>query len=301
VSRDAVAVVAMLFTMMVWGLSPVFIRVLSVDLGPADALVIRYGAVAPIFAGVLALRGGWRIDRGDWGALLLVSLVGMLGYNIGSAYGFQLVPAGIGGLVIATQPLLIVLFAALAGREPLVPAAIVGLITAFCGTVILFWKDLTFVSDGGSIPWGACLIFLSGCAWAFYVVTAKPLIQKYGSLPVSGMSILIATVPMLFLASPGTLGTLGAMTPAHWGAMTFMVIVSTFMASITWNYGAARLSAAVAGAFLYLVPMIAVAAGAVFLAEPVSGNVVLGGLLILAGVGIAQFGGRWRMARLRRM
>src|SRR5439155_22690998 len=138
--------------------------------------------------------------------------------------------------------------------------------------------------------------FLSGSAWAFYVVTAKPLILKYGSLPVSGLSISIATIPMLWLASSHTIATAEAMTAAQWGAMAYMVLISTFVASITWNYGAGRLSAAAAGAFLYLVPILAVAGGAVFLAEPISANILLGGVLILAGVGIAQFGERWRMA-----
>ena len=32
---------AMLLTMLIWGIAPVFIRSLSVDLGPADALVIE--------------------------------------------------------------------------------------------------------------------------------------------------------------------------------------------------------------------------------------------------------------------
>ena len=29
----------------------------------------------------------------------------MLGYNLGSTFGFEHVPAGIGGLIIGTQPL----------------------------------------------------------------------------------------------------------------------------------------------------------------------------------------------------
>jgi drug/metabolite transporter (DMT)-like permease len=223
----------------------------------------------------------------------------MLGYNLGSAYGFELLPASIGGLIIGTQPLLIMIFAALIGREPLTVAAVAGLFAAFAGTVMLFWRDIDLAGNGLTTLRGGSLVFLSGAAWALYVVPAKPLILKYGALPVSALSIIIATLPMLCLSSHETAVTLGAMTGPQWGAMGFMVIVSTFMASITWNYGAGRLSAAAAGAFLYLVPILAVAAGAIFLDEPVSASVVAGGMLILAGVAVAQFGGRWRMARLQ--
>jgi drug/metabolite transporter (DMT)-like permease len=64
---------------------------------------------------------------------------------------------------------------------------------------------------------------------------------------------------------------------------------------VTWNYGAARIPAAAAGAFLYLVPPIGVVAGAFMLGETVTQGMVIGGTLILAGVGIAQFGDRLRM------
>ena len=39
-------VTAMMFTMLVWGIGPVFVRSLSVGLGAADALVIRYVLVS---------------------------------------------------------------------------------------------------------------------------------------------------------------------------------------------------------------------------------------------------------------
>jgi drug/metabolite transporter (DMT)-like permease len=302
VSGRAKAVLALIFTMAVWGFSPVFIRSLSVELRPANALVIRYGTVALIFATVLAIKGGWQVAEADWRRLVLASLIGMLGYNLGSVYGFELIPASVGGLIIGTQPLLIALFAALIGREPLTMAAIVGVIVAFCGTVVLLWNDLSFSGDRADLLRGGILIFLSGTAWAFYAIVAKPLIVKYGPLPVSGLSIIVAAIPiLLFFSSSETIATARTMTPTQWRGMAFLVLVATFIASITWNYGVGRLSAAAAGAFLYLVPVLAVASGALFLGEPISANVVFGGLLILAGVAIAQFGGRWRMARLRRM
>ena len=41
-------VLALLFTMGAWGVGPVFIRTLALDLGPANTLVIRYVIVSVI-------------------------------------------------------------------------------------------------------------------------------------------------------------------------------------------------------------------------------------------------------------
>ena len=156
---------AMLFTMLVWGVAPAFIRSLSVELGPADALVIRYTLVSLGFAIGLLMSGGIRFAREDWPRILFISMVGIGGYNLGSAYGFELVTAGVGGIIIGTQPLLIVLVAALLSRTAPKPAAAAGLIVAFAGTALLFWSDLIAGEAGSAPARGAIYIFLSGLAW----------------------------------------------------------------------------------------------------------------------------------------
>ena len=108
----ALPLLALLFTVVIWGIGPVFLRTLSVELGPADHLVIRYAIVAAAYILCLALWGGWRIAGKDWPRLLLVGTAAMSGYNIGSAYGFEKASARLGSLVIGTQPLLIALLAA---------------------------------------------------------------------------------------------------------------------------------------------------------------------------------------------
>lgn len=292
-------VLALLFTMVVWGFGPVFIRTVALDLGPDNALVVRYVIVTIVYLTGLAFLGGWRIAARDWPRLLVVSWIGMLGYNLGSTFGFEHVPAGIGGLIIGTQPLLIALLAALIAGERLTPATILGLVVAFIGTAMLFWNDLAAAAEGSPLLWGGFLIFMSGAAWAVYVVLAKPLIQTYGAYPISAISIALATAPMMFMASGETIDVVRAMSWRDWANMFYLTVISTLIATITWNYGASRLPSAPAAAFLYLVPVIAVIAGALILSEQVSLNTLAGGALILLGVAIAQVGPRLRMGLLR--
>ena len=54
---------ALLFTVIIWGVGPVFLRTLSVDLGPSDHLAIRYTIVGAHLCGRASpIFGGWRID-----------------------------------------------------------------------------------------------------------------------------------------------------------------------------------------------------------------------------------------------
>ncbi|HEY7748678.1 MAG TPA: DMT family transporter [Aestuariivirgaceae bacterium] len=283
---------AMLLTMLIWGIGPVFIRSLSLDLGPTNALLIRYALVGIGFAVGLCVVTGKRIERNDWPRIVFISLVGVLGYNLGSVFGFELVPASIGGIIIGTQPLLIVLMAAIIFRTPPSPAAMIGLLIAFAGTIVLFWNDLSFAKGNGKLALGALYVFLSGFAWAIYVVLAKPLILKYGTYRISAITILIASVPLLAFVSADTFETIRTMSLRSWAEMLYMVVIASLIATVTWNYAAARLSSVATGAFLYLVPVIAVLAGAVILNETVTLSMAAAGALILLGVAVAQYSDR---------
>ncbi|MFN4142455.1 DMT family transporter [Aestuariivirga sp.] len=290
---DLRAIAALTFTMIVWGVSPVFFRSLSLALGPSDHLAIRYALSALLFLVILAAIRFWRIRREDWPRMLFVSIIGFGGYSVGSAFGFERIAAGTGSLIIGTQPLLMALIAALAGKERLTAAALAGLAVGFAGIVFLVWNDLGVTGDPVQFLTGCAMIFASGTCWAIYAVGSKPLAQRYGSLPITAMSMAVSSVALVLLfARPSTLAAAGAMTLRTWLELAYLVLFVTGLTMVTWTYGAARLSSAAAGAFLYLVPPIGVAAGALMLGETVTGGMIVGGTLIMAGVAMAQFGGR---------
>jgi drug/metabolite transporter (DMT)-like permease len=287
--EKAKPIAALLLTTVIWGVTPVFLRSLSVGLGPADALVIRYIPIALTCIVILVATGKWRIAPADWPRLLVISIIGISGYSIASVYAFAMVPAGIGGLIYATQPLFIVMLAVTMLGERLTLAVLLGLALACAGTVLLVWNDLAAVNPAQSYLAGIGLLLLACFAWSFYSVPGKVIIQRYGTLSITLMSLLMGTLPMLLLASPATIDTLQSMTPRQWIELLFLAFVSSFIAMIGWTYATGRLSAATIGAALYGIPVIAVAAGAVFLGETVTLTTILGGILILGGVAVVQF------------
>ncbi len=292
------AFLAILFAVSIWGMVPVFIRTLSVDLGPVDHLVIRYTLVCVAYLAGLAVMGGWRIERPDWPRLLVLAMAG-IGYSLTSAYGFEHVPAGIGSLIIGTEPLLIAILGAVIAKEKLSPQAIAGLAVAFAGTTLLVWNDLGMTGGGKSFLRGCLLVFLSALAFAVYVVASKPLIRKYGSYSIAAHSTLLSSaVLLILLARPATLATVAVMTPRNWFDMAYVVILSTFLSSIAWNYAASRLPAATSGAFLYFIPVIGVVAGAAILGEKITLAMLAGGALILLGVAVVQLSPRMRGTQL---
>jgi drug/metabolite transporter (DMT)-like permease len=102
--------------------------------------------------------------------------------------------------------------------------------------------------------------------------------------------MLIAAPPLIGAANEPLTVLAARLDLRQWAELTYLVLASGIGGTLLWNYGSKHLSGTTAGTFLYLIPVVAVASGALVLAEPVTIFIVLGGLLMLAGVAAAQFG-----------
>jgi drug/metabolite transporter (DMT)-like permease len=289
-SVSAKAMIALAFTILVWGVIPVFLRNLSLSLGPYDFLVVRLILAGIILSYVLATTSDFHMPRRDWPRLALIAYAGALGYFALSTFGYSYVTAGVGTLILSTQPMIIALLAWLAGTDTLTPRSIIGLVVAFAGSGLLVYAD---DATAGAVSQrdlliGSALIFVAGTAWAIHVVFGKSLIQKHGALKITCLvNMLIAPVALPFL-TPQMFSAVANLKPA---AMWSLILLQTLgTASVfTWNYAAGHARPTLVGASLYVMPILAFFAGWLFLDEKITGVVILAAFVILTGVTISQW------------
>jgi drug/metabolite transporter (DMT)-like permease len=290
-SNTTSALAALMFTVIVWGITPVFARSVSLAMGPVEALIVRLILVAIVFVVALALTTGFHIEKKDWPRLLLISFIGMLGYFVFSVFGFRYAPAGVGTLIMSTQPMIIAILASLVGSEKLSATTIFGLIVSFAGSALLVWGSGEGVSAaiGAEIIFGCALIFLGGVTWSVFVVFSKPLIQTYGALKISGLSNALIALPMLPFVNGRTVTALTSLDQNGIFGLVFLTFIGASASIVTWNYAAATLRPSVLGSSLYIMPLVAVVAGWAMLNEAVTLNTIIAAAIILAGVAISQF------------
>jgi drug/metabolite transporter (DMT)-like permease len=268
-----------------WGSGGAFVRSLALAIEPQNALAIRYTLLTAVNIVGLAFFGS-RIARADWPPLLLAAIAGIAGFNIFANYGLALVPAGIAGIITSTEPIIIALGACLALRENLSPYVFAGMGVAIAGSVLLFWGNI----GGEHTPFiGVVLVFLSCISWAIYTIACKPLLKSYDPYSVTAWTMILAAPFIVLNGAGGAWEAARLLGWREWSEMVYLVIPYGMLGTLLWNFGAGRLSGAATGTFLYLIPVIAVMSGAIVLGETVTPNIVLGGLVILSGVGIAEF------------
>lgn len=284
------AISALVLTMILWGSSAVFMRTLALSLTPENSLAIRYTILTVVNVAGLLWLGTWRIPKGDWMRFIVSGIAGMACYNYFVNLGYQLVPAGVGTLVTMIVPLMIALLAAVFLGEKLNRYIFVGVGLAILGSLVLFWPDITSTT-ASSIPMlGVGYLLVCCLGWAAYTIVTKPLLDRYDSFTVTAITMIVAAPFMIGIASDPVWVLARKLDLRQWAEVLYLVFAAGIGGTLMWNFGSKHLSSTAAGTFLYLVPVVAVAAGAFFLDEDVTLHVVGGGLLMLAGVAAAQFG-----------
>lgn len=284
------AIAALTLTMLVWGSAAVFIRTLALSLTPENSLAMRYVLLSVINAAGLIYLGTWRIPRKDWFRFLIAGLAGIAGYNWFVNAGFALVPAGAGTLITMIEPLMIAVLASLLLGEKFTRFVLFGIVMAIAGSLVLFWPDIT--ATGPATVSGRGILYLLICcvSWAVYTIATKPLLTRHDAFTVTALTMLIAAPIMIGMANEPLPQLAARLSLRQWCEVVYLVLGGGLGGTMMWNYGAKHLSSTAAGTFLYLIPVVAVAAGALMLDEIVTLHIISGGLLMLAGVAAAQFG-----------
>lgn len=283
------AVVALLTTMLIWGTSAIFLRTTALALSADNALALRYIMMVVLVAAGLAIGGHWRIARADWANLALTA-VGMFCSGWFFIQGFARVPAGLGTVITMVEPIIIALLFFLVLREPLSPRLWLGLAVSVAGAIVLFLPDLATSVQQPIDLLGVTYLLIACTGWGLFTIGAKPLMARYTSFTITAWSLLLSAPVVLPLASKPYAELFRTTPAASWLEIFYLALFNTIIGAVLWNYGTRHLPGAVAGSFLYLIPVIAVVAGHFWLGEPITFYLVSGGIIMLAGVVIAQSG-----------
>lgn len=196
----------------------------------------------------------------------------------------QYVPSGLTAILFATFPLLVSLFAHfLLPGEPLRPRAGLCALVAFAGVVLIFSEDLAKIG-GPHTAFAASVFMLS----PFVSAVSSVLVKKWGAaihpISLSAMPMAVATVVMTAMALLFERHRPIVWTRESVGALLYLAIVGSAFTFTVYYWLLRHVQANRVALIAYATPVVAVATGVIFLNEPMTSRVVLGGALVIAGV-----------------
>ncbi|MBA3947524.1 MAG: EamA family transporter [Herpetosiphonaceae bacterium] len=272
---------------LIWGSTYLAIRVAVETLPPFLMAGARFLLAGLLLYGWTAARGASRPGRRAWIAAAIVGALLLLGGNGGVVWAEQRVPSSITALLVASEPLWIVLLDWLrpGGKRPQ-PLAALGVLLGFGGVALLIGPAV--LQGSGTLSFiSPLVIVLAALCWA-----AGSLYARSAPLPASGaqasaMQMLIGGF-LLLLAGLGTneMQRFASTTISLRSALAvgYLVIFGSLGAFTAYAWLVTHTTATRASTYAYVNPVVAVLLGWALLSEPVTPRTLVAAAIIIGSV-----------------
>lgn len=282
---------------LMWGSTWIMIKIGVSGAPPLTALGIRFLLAAGIGGALLRLRRT-PIPR-TRRFLLLCAFLGLVHQGAGYILVYwaeQFIDSGLTAVLYSTMPLAVAILSRVMLGQPLTPPRVAGILAGIAGVWLVFSDTARLGSADATL--GVLAVLASVVCASTSSVVVKKYASEYDSLLMLFLPILIA----------GTVVTAGALVlersnPLHysagtWGTIVYLAAVGSVGAFTLFYWVVKRLDVTVVSYQTFIIPVIAVVLGWLFLDERVSARIGLGALVIFAGIVTATAGARrWEAPR----
>jgi drug/metabolite transporter (DMT)-like permease len=273
----------LLLLALLWGSSFFFYKILVAVLPPVTVVLGRVG-IAAVAMNLWLLATGQRVplSNGRWLGFLLLGFLNNVLPFILIAWGETRITSGMASILNATTPIFMVAVAHWATHdEKLSWAKTVGIALGVAGVIVLVGPQ---AFAGGSYVWGELAVVGASCVYAFGGVYSRrfkdlaPLVAATGQVT-GGAAIL---VPLsLVIDHPWNLPVPDT---GIWASLLAIALINTALAYFVYYRMLASVGVTYISLVTFLIPVIALLLGAVFLGEGVTAQALAGMAVIAAGL-----------------
>ncbi|MBE9173988.1 DMT family transporter [Cyanobium sp. LEGE 06143] len=288
----------MLLPFALWGTAMAAMRPLLSDGGPLLVATLRLlPAGVLLLLAALLLGRPLAIQRADWPWLLAFALVDGALFQGLLARGLVQTGAGLGSVLIDSQPLLVALMARSLFGEAINPVGWLGLVLGLLGILCLglpaavlrhWWLEGPLVLDQRAWSHGELWMLAAAVAMAVGTVLCRYAVRHSDPLAVTGWHMLLGGLPLLALHGAPLLASGGPWLPAwsslQWGLMAYASLLGSALAYGLFFWFASSGDLTGFTALTFLTPVFAVLCGVVWLQERLSPLQWLGAGLAMVSV-----------------
>jgi drug/metabolite transporter (DMT)-like permease len=159
----------------------------------------------------------------------------------------------------------------------------------------LSFVGVYFIVSGGaqtgasSLTGDLMMLACVGC-WTIYTVAARPLLNSFSPLLITGLSMAIGTLLFLPAAIADFERTPWTTVPAvAWLSLVFSSLLALNFAYTSWYHGVRHLGASRTSLYSNVVPAAALLVAMVWLGERLSGMRLVGAGFVLVGVIVTRY------------
>ncbi|MFI8522097.1 EamA family transporter [Streptomyces sp. NPDC085481] len=277
--------VALGIVYVVWGSTYLGIRIAVETMPPFLSAATRFVTAGLLLMGIIAWRQGpaaLRVNRRQLGSAAVVGLLLLVGGNGLVVLAETSVPSGLAALLIAVVPAWVVVLKAGFGERPSA-GGVIGVLLGLGGLAVLTLPGLS----GDVKVGGVVLVVIGTVCWSVGSFSSSRIPMPANPFTASAYEMIAGGVGCLGVAlvrgeQHGL--DLSAISGRSWAALAYLIVFGSLIAftAYAWLLQTAPLS--LVATYAYVNPVVAVALGALVLNEALSWPIVLGGVIVVAGV-----------------
>ena len=275
----------------IWGSTYLAIRYAVETIPPLVTAGIRHAIAGGILLAWAGARG-FRPTRAHW---VSGFIVGALFFLIGHGtlhWAEQYVGSGLAALLIATEPMFILLLAWATSQQRISRISALGLGLGVVGVAMLTGAELT--TKGSSLP-GLLAVLVGSLAWSAGVVISPRLKLPTDALGRTALPTICGAV--MLLAAAGLTGEFHATQWANISlksalGLAYLIVFGSVVAFTAYTWLLQRCPPALVATHTYANPVVAVLLGWLLASEPLTMRVVVASVAILGAIVLIRRGER---------
>lgn len=283
---DTPALLAFALSIVLAGANAVAVRFTVEELAPFWGATLRFAAAAIIFAIIVLIRRV-TLPRGRTFAGLVV--IGILNFGLSYAliyFAIRELTAGFTMVILALTPLLTFLFAVLHRLERFRWRAFLGALLALAGIALAFAGQ----AAGGAPLWA--VLFMVGAAACFAEATVMlKMLPPVSPVAVNAVGIPAAAILLAVLSLMAGEAWILPQQIQTWIAVLYLIIFGSVALFYLAVYVIQQWTATAASYGVVLAPFVTVPLGALLAGEKITAGLLVGGILVLAGVFLGALSG----------
>ncbi|MGD1024379.1 MAG: EamA family transporter [Candidatus Sulfotelmatobacter sp.] len=275
----------------IWGSTYLAIRYAVETIPPLVTVGVRQAVAGAIMLAWACARG-FRPTRQQWAAgFVLGTFFFLIGH--GSLFwAEQYVGSGLAALLIATEPMFILVLAWMMGQQRISRLSAVGLGVGVVGVAMLTGAELTVK---GSSLLGLLAVLLGSLSWSLGVVISPRLKLPSDALGRTALPTICGAVMLLAAA-----GISGEFQQTHWASISmrslfglgYLITFGSVVAFTAYTWLLQRVPPTLVATHTYANPIVAVLLGWFLAHEPLTMRVVLASVAILGAIVLIRRGER---------
>jgi drug/metabolite transporter (DMT)-like permease len=292
ISRQSAFVILPFF---LWGTAMVVMKSVLPQTSPFFLAAVRL-----IPAGILLLAGANWLGKSQpqgWRAWLWIALFALVDGTLFQGFlalGLVRTGAGLGSLLIDSQPLAVAVLAALLYKERIGLMAIGGLAIGILGiTTIglpddlmnaLLAGDLATVWQGGIFTLGEWFMLGASLSMAIGTILIRPVVRNADPLIATGWHMVLGGLPLLAVSALTEQNQWQDIGAWGWLGMSYMTVMGSAIAYGLFFYFASSGNLTTLSALTFSTPVFALLFGSIFLGESLTTVQWIGVILTLASI-----------------